>query len=438
MKSTKRISAALLLILITFLSVFPVSAASDGVLIYSTESNSGDRHTVCTTLTGTSALGYYTGDYTYDVLSELSGDRLFDELNELLTETHHTVSSYSDCRDMAVQVDCENNDGRVNLIYTSYSATMANYGGPHGTWNREHVWPKALGGFDTEGPGGDLHHIRPSDAQTNSKRGNDHYGNVTNGRDVIASSMVGENVVSGKSGGGYFEPLDNVKGDVARICLYVYARYGNDSAYDCQRITNVFRDIDTLLAWCELDPVDTWEMGRNEVVAAYQGNRNVFIDYPEYAWLLFDREVPAGMITPTSATGGDVPTCTHPTSSVQGAKSPTCTKVGYTGDTCCDSCKQVIAKGSEISQTSHTVQTMQGNNGETIAYCTVCGTIQPAEGQSDAPSSDANGTPTEPRKLSPKIVIIIGAAACVLIVGGTVVGCVVVVKKNGNRAKKKR
>ena len=54
-----------------------------------------------------------------------------------------------------------------------------------------------------------------------------------------------------------------------------------------------------MLEWCALDPVDEWEMGRNDVVEDIQGNRNVFIDYPEYAWLLFDKEIPDEMTTPS-------------------------------------------------------------------------------------------------------------------------------------------
>ena len=54
-----------------------------------------------------------------------------------------------------------------------------------------------------------------------------------------------------------------------------------------------------LLEWCASDPVDTWEMGRNEVIAKIQGNRNVFIDYPEYAWLVFGRDLPENMTTPS-------------------------------------------------------------------------------------------------------------------------------------------
>ena len=56
--------------------------------------------------------------------------------------------------------------------------------------------------------------------------------------------------------------------------------------------------LDTLLQWCEEDPVDQWEMARNDLTQQVQGNRNVFIDYPELAWLMFDREVPADMPTP--------------------------------------------------------------------------------------------------------------------------------------------
>ena len=47
------------------------------------------------------------------------------------------------------------------------------------------------------------------------------------------------------------------------------------------------------------DPVDTWEMSRNDCVQQVQGNRNVFIDYPEFAWLLFGRELPADYDTPS-------------------------------------------------------------------------------------------------------------------------------------------
>ena len=183
------------------------------------------------------------------------------------------------------------------MLYTSYQGSQSQYNGGNG-WNREHVWPKSLGGFETSGPGADLHHIRPTENKTNSDRGNKKYG-IANGGTVSKGNL------SGLTGGkyvSYYEPLDNVKGDVARICLYVYVRYGG-SYSKCSSITNVFQSVDVLLEWCALDPVDTWEMGRNEVVEAYQGNRNVFIDYPEFAWLIFDKTPPADMTTPSGNTG---------------------------------------------------------------------------------------------------------------------------------------
>ena len=60
----------------------------------------------------------------------------------------------------------------------------------------------------------------------------------------------------------------------------------------------VITDLDTLLTWCEDDPVDTWEMKRNDLAQLQQENRNVFIDYPELSWKLFSREVPSGMQMP--------------------------------------------------------------------------------------------------------------------------------------------
>ena len=284
----KRITAWMLLIITVCSLSLPVYAAPSS---YSKTSNSGTRDEICITLDGTSADAYYTGSYEYDRLDDLSSSTLLTTLRTLMTSTHKRITTYDNCRDYSSKTDCENNDGRVSLIYTSYSATMSQYNG----WNREHVWPKSLGGNNTSGGGADLHHIRPSDAVVNSTRGNKLYGYANGGKEV-----KGSNPATGYVGGHYgtyFEPLDNVKGDVARICLYVYVRWGY--AWGADRITEVFQSVDVLLEWCALDPVDTWEMGRNEVVQNIQGNRNVFIDYPELAWIMFGKEIPTNMTTPS-------------------------------------------------------------------------------------------------------------------------------------------
>jgi hypothetical protein len=46
-------------------------------------------------------------------------------------------------------------------------------------------------------------------------------------------------------------------------------------------------------------------MGRNDVVEDITGTRNVFVDYPEYAWLLFGKSVPQNMVTPSKAMRGE-------------------------------------------------------------------------------------------------------------------------------------
>lgn len=344
----QKFSAVLIAVLMLFAFLPQVSVSADQPYVYSTRYNSGTRDEVCTTLEGTGASAYYTGNYTYDALSDLSASALLSTLRKLMTDTHSNKTSYDDCKKYSKQTDCENENGQVLLLYSSVTTGMSTWG----QWNREHVWPKNLGGFKTSGAGSDLHHIRPSDQYINSTRSNLKYGNVTSGKVATGSTLV-SGAVGGTYGGGYFEPNDNVKGDVARICLYVYVRWGGD--YNkCSSITNVFQSIDVLLEWCEMDPVDTWEMGRNEVVQSIQGNRNVFIDYPELAWLLFNREVPDDMITPTSSTtGGGSTTCEHTTTEVRDAIAPTCRADGYTGNTHCANCGKLLSAGSAIPATGH-------------------------------------------------------------------------------------
>ena len=283
---------------------------SVGAVAYPVAYNGGERHVVCDELSYLSE-SYYQGNQSYEVLSQQSGSELLTSLRALMTKTHTTKTSYNNSRDMAYMTDSQSGDGKIVLLYTSVLVTQSDFIGSGSIgWNREHVWPKSLGGFGNEGAGADLHHVRPSDVTTNAKRANLKYGNVENGADATGSSLVG-----GASGGTYnstyFEPLDNVKGDVARICLYVYARYGGEIG-QCSNITNVFQSVDVLLQWCALDPVDDWEMGRNDMVWAIQGNRNVFIDYPEYAWLIFDREIPADMATPSGMAGQSTQTPDQP------------------------------------------------------------------------------------------------------------------------------
>lgn len=363
-------SCAIALLLAISISIFPVCAAPS----FSTQSNTGTRDEVCSSLEGTGAAKYYVGEHSYDQLSSLSANDLYNALANLMTDTHTKLTSYSDCRDYAQRTDSEKGNNKITLLYTSYSAARGEYiNDTAGGWNREHVWPKSLGGFNQDRAGADLHHIRPSDSRVNSVRGNLPYGEVNGGSAVTVSMPGMAGTVGGYSGGGYFEPHDNVKGDVARICLYVYVRWAKDFP-QCKNLNKVFQSVDVLLKWCEEDPVDTWEMGRNEVVQSIQGNRNVFIDYPELAWHLFGEQVPEGMTTPSGEAAGGSTSCAHSNTRIKKASDPTCGKDGYTGDTYCTDCGERIQKGKTIPATGeHTFgEWIIGEDGKKSRTCTVC------------------------------------------------------------------
>ena len=351
-----------------------VYAAAGQPSKYSTQYNSGQRNVVATTLNGTSADAYYNGIYEYDVLSEKSASEIKSSLTTLMKNTHTYISSYDDCHYKANRTDCENENGssnKLSLIYTSYTATQSQWNG----WNREHVWPKSLGGDTTTGGGADMHHIRPSDASVNSSRGNKKYGNTNGG-----SAKYGANPATGYLGGyynsTYFEPVDSVKGDVARICLYVYVRWGSN--WGATDITKVFQSVDVLLEWCELDPVDTWELGRNEVIEDIQGNRNVFIDYPEYAWLIFGKEIPSDMTTPS----GEAQANGHHWDNGSITTEPTCTKTGVKTYTCTDSgCGEtkieVIASlGHSWNTATVTTEPTCTTTGVKSSTCARCDTVK--------------------------------------------------------------
>ncbi len=364
MKIIRRIAVALLLF-ISMIACGMILGAGKTVsaLAYSKNSNSGTRHTVCTTLDGTGAGKYYTGSYTYESLSALTPSELFNAIRKLMTDTHKTIAVYGDCLDMAPMTDCENGDGKINLFYLSKSVSLDGYQSGSG-WGREHIWHKSKGGDSTALGGADLHHVRPSDSKISSMRGNLKYGNALGGSAVKDGEFIG-----GYRTDSVFEPLDNVKGDIARICLYMYVRW-NDG-WGCSDITKVFESVDALLSWCALDPVDTWEMGRNEVVSAFQGNRNVFIDYPELAWLIFDREIPDNLVTPSGIVTEKPEPCSHATTEIRNAFSATCNEKGYTGDTYCVICGVKISDGIEINASGEHVYYHACDND-----CNECGFIR--------------------------------------------------------------
>lgn len=286
MQNFKKISAlvlALCVICASIIVVNPLSASAEGVV-----ANWGLRNVIAKSVS-TYAADFYAGDYTYEKLLALDGGTsaetapssdLYDALQTLMTENHTTVQSYDATRDYYMYTDCVNGDSTKLSLF--YSDKLVNSTWDSGaTYNREHLWPKskALVSGSTTNDAADIMMLRPANSSTNSSRGNKAFG--------ISD--------------GYFNPVDHVKGDCARALLYGYVRWGNTA--NMWGTEGVMESVEVLLDWCEKDPVDTWELGRNDAVQSITGTRNAFVDYPELAFELFGEEAPATMSTPSNALG---------------------------------------------------------------------------------------------------------------------------------------
>ncbi len=258
---------------------------------------------------GASALALWTwtpvpadaaaGDY-YAPITAQSGTALLGQVHDLIVNTHKTYTSYDDCKRMSYIEETDPSlDGEGILEFYTHETMTTGFGSSAGILNREHVWPKSLGNWETSNAGADLHHIRPTETRLNGDRGNKKYGEVTNGTPQYSRTTSGANSqLGGYANSSTFMPLDNVKGDAARIVMYVYTHYNTASrVYGTKEsrgsgplsFTNIISAgsesaaIDLLLEWNESDPVDAIETTRNEAVYKIQGNRNPFIDHPEYA-----------------------------------------------------------------------------------------------------------------------------------------------------------
>lgn len=207
------------------------------------------------------------------------------------TEYPYT-SSGTDVWDILKATDKDpNNANNVILLYSGRSVNAAQEYNSGSGWTREHVWAKSRGDFGTgKGAGTDVHHLRPADISVNSARNNRWFGDCN--VPVYDNGVLTGSYKSNTS--WVWQPRDEVKGDVARMMFYMATRYeGDNGEPDLELIdyipsnqyTNspIHAKISTLLDWHNEDPVDAAEEARNDVIYSYQGNRNPFIDHPEYA-----------------------------------------------------------------------------------------------------------------------------------------------------------
>jgi endonuclease I len=255
----------------------------------------------------------------YNNANNLTGTPLRQALHDIID--NHTVKSYSSLYTHFATTDIKSNGliwdiysdnpgGTPPYNYTTAQTCSNTPGYENGCFNREHSWPQSWFGASKSSPMySDLFHVYPTDSYVNTRRSNYPYGEVSSPTWTSQNgSKLGPCSYPGYTGTA-FEPLDEFKGDLARTYFYVCTRYyGEDTGW----ITNSLMSGANLLPWALTmmkdwslqDPVSAKEIARNNAIYTLQGNRNPFIDHPEYACLIWSggvycNQVPDIIINPS-------------------------------------------------------------------------------------------------------------------------------------------
>ena len=220
-----------------------------------------------------------------------------------------------------------NNATRILDVYRNTSYPKQGGGNPF--YDREHAWPSSYGFTNDSGsnyPFSDCHGLFLCNSSYNSSRGNKPFRSCDPScAEQITEFNAGQgggsgmypgqsNWTTGFSTSGTWETWVGRRGDVARALLYMDLRYegGNHSVTGFSEPQLVLTDdenliqssssneslaymgmLQTLLQWHVEDPVDARETARNDTIFAFQGNRNPFIDHPEWVAIVHGQSGPA-------------------------------------------------------------------------------------------------------------------------------------------------
>ena len=213
----------------------------------------------------------------------VSGQALLDSL-VLHYKTQHTLG-YNGARD-AMYGLIDNRNDSVTCVYSGYQVYVP-YNAPNPRdytnaanpiINAEHTWPQSKGA-DSGNPRSDLHHLFPTNERPNSARGSLAFNEVadpqtntwyrrTEVRNSIPATHIDE--YSESLTGVTFEPREDHKGNVARAMFYFYTMYKAEADAADPAFFNQQKEV--LRQWNSMDPVDGAEIGRTQMIAAYQDN----------------------------------------------------------------------------------------------------------------------------------------------------------------------
>ncbi|RKT01453.1 endonuclease [Chryseobacterium defluvii] len=339
----------------------------------------------------------------YNSASGLSGAALKSALSNIITNGHQDkgysglwtgykttdIDKNYENDGSILDIYSENPSGTDPYKYTPVTNQCGTYSVEGNCYNREHIVPQSL--FNQAAPMvSDIHFIRATDGKVNGMRSNYPFGKV--GTATFTSqngSKLGNSVSSGYSG-TVFEPIDVFKGDVARMIFYFVTRYQSKlSTFTSGNMlgSSTFPGLQTwelnvLLAWHNQDPVSQAEINRNNASYTFQGNRNPFIDNPNYVDLIWGSQQPSSDTqAPTSVTGLNVSGTTS--SSISLAWNASTDNVGVTS-------YAVYMNGSLKTTVSSTSTTITGLSASTTYNFYIV--AKDAAGNSSSNSSTVSGT----------------------------------------------
>ncbi len=208
-------------------------------------------------------------EYYKELPITTDGDLNFNFVSNHTIDNHTTILSYGARHEFLYNADADlANPDNVILMYTGESRYYEEYtSGTNSyspqTFNTEHIFPQSK--LSADDAVTDLHHLRSTDADINSLRSNYPFVDGSGTFELVNESE--------------WFPGDEWKGDVARMVLYLNVRYGEEFVK--------VGGLELFLKWNKEDPVSAFELQRNNVIYAAQGNRNIFIDNPYIATLIW-------------------------------------------------------------------------------------------------------------------------------------------------------
>ena len=317
--------------------------------------------------------GYTLKTQLYNIINN-QNDQGYNAMDDFFLS--NDLDQYYENDNTILDIYSENPSGADPYNFNPQVDECGNYTGEGDCYNKEHVVPKSV--FNDANPmDGDAHNLLPVDGRVNGFRGSFPMGRVDDNN--LASqngisnptqngSKLGDNLNSGYSSGysgTVFEPIDEFKGDIARIYFYFATRYQNQiSNWSTFAMFNGSSDqvfetafLNILLEWHNMDPVSQKEVDRNNAIYNHQDNRNPFIDNPSYVTAIWNPQQDNENPSP-------------PTNLV--ASNPTATSVSLSWTAATDnigvSSYDIYVNNNYNSTTNSTSTTVSNLNPET-SYC---------------------------------------------------------------------